>query len=151
MGTKRKRICRVAVTAIALMICFGIAVEAAGVTTIGENHSVGTFAIMRRASNSFDVTIPAGEIMAAETSFSMSAGESVKFHAVYEPREASVDYGLISPDGLFHTVTNSLRDYGNTTTTSESIYANWTFDVYNLMSMTSRKYTKTESLTCRVS
>ena len=32
----------------------------------------------------------------------MSAGESVKFHAVYEPREASVDYGLISPDGLFH-------------------------------------------------
>lgn len=102
MGTKRKRICRVAVTAIALMICFGIAVEAAGVTTIGENHSVGTFAIMRRASNSFDVTIPAGEIMAAETSFSMSAGESVKFHAVYEPREASVDYGLISPDGLFH-------------------------------------------------
>ena len=26
----------------------------------------------------------------------------MKFHAVYEPREASVDYGLISPDGLFH-------------------------------------------------
>lgn len=95
MGTKRTRICRAAVTAIALMICFGIAVEAAGVTTIGENHLVGTFKIMRRASNSFDVTIPAGEIMAAETSFSMSAGESVKFHAVYEPREASVDYGLI--------------------------------------------------------
>ena len=96
MGTKRTRICRAAVTAIALMICFGIAVEAAGVTTIGENHLDGTFEIMRRASNSFDVTIPAGEIMAAETSFSMSAGESVKFHAVYEPREASVDYGLIS-------------------------------------------------------
>lgn len=95
MGTKRTRICRAAVTAIALMICFGIAVEAAGVTTIGENHLDGTFEIMRRASNSFDVTIPAGEIMAAETSFSMSAGESVKFHAVYEPREASVDYGLI--------------------------------------------------------
>lgn len=53
--------------------------------------------------------------------------------------------------GQYYTVTNSLRDYGNTTTTSESIYANWTFDVYNLMSMTSRKYTKTESLTCRVS
>ena len=102
MGTKRTRICRAAVTAIALMICFGIAVEAAGVTTIGENHLDGTFEIMRRASNSFDVTIPAGEIMAAETSFSMSAGESVKFHAVYEPREASVAYGLISPDGLFH-------------------------------------------------
>ena len=43
MGTKRKRICRVAVTAIALMICFGIAVEAAGVTTIGENHSVSAY------------------------------------------------------------------------------------------------------------
>ena len=69
MGTKRTRICRAAVTAIALMICFGIAVEAAGVTTIGENHLDGTFEIMRRASNSFDVTIPAGEIMAAETSF----------------------------------------------------------------------------------
>ena len=95
MGTKRTRICRAAVTAIALMICFGIAVEAAGVTTIGENHLDGTFEIMRRASNSFDVTIPAGEIMAAETSFSMSAGESVKFHAVYEHREASVAIGLI--------------------------------------------------------
>lgn len=53
MGTKRTRICRAAVTAIALMICFGIAVEAAGVTTIGENHLDGTFEIMRRASRTY--------------------------------------------------------------------------------------------------
>lgn len=127
MGTKRTRICRAAVTAIALMICFGIAVEAAGVTTIGENHLVGTFKIMRRASNSFDVTIPAGEIMAAETSFSMSAGESVKFHAVYEPREASVDYGLISPDGLFHPLTRLVTVNGYSGT---QYWAGWTRKTY---------------------
>ena len=98
---KRKRSYRIVATMIAMVICFGIAVESAGAADYKE-HTLLELLTMERASNSFEV--PAGEIMTADTSFSMAAGESVKFHAVYEPREASVDYGLISPDGLFHPI-----------------------------------------------
>lgn len=100
---KRKRSYRIVATMIAMVICFGIAVESAGAADYKE-HTLLELLTMGRASNSFEVTVPAGEIMTADTSFSMAAGESVKFHAVYEPREASVDYGLISPDGLFHPI-----------------------------------------------
>ena len=100
---KRKRSYRIVATMIAMVICFGIAVESAGAVDYKE-HTLLELLTMERASNSFEVTVPAGEIMTADTSFSMAAGESVKFHAVYEPREASVDYGLISPDGLFHPI-----------------------------------------------
>ena len=100
---KRKRSYRIVATMIAMVICFGIAVGSAGAADYKE-HTLFELLTMERASNSFEVTVPAGEIMTADTSFSMAAGESVKFHAVYEPREASVDYGLISPDGLFHPI-----------------------------------------------
>ena len=32
----------------------------------------------------------------------MEIGETVNINAVYSPRSASVDFGLIAPDGLFY-------------------------------------------------
>lgn len=55
-----------------------------------------------RASNSFEVDVPAGEIVAADTSFSLAAGDTVEFNASYMPRSANLDVGLIAPDGLFY-------------------------------------------------
>ena len=36
------------------------------------------------------------------TSFPLEAGEKVRIRATYSPESASVDFGLIDPDGLFH-------------------------------------------------
>lgn len=52
--------------------------------------------------------------------------------------------------GHTYTVTNTVRDYGNKSTSSENISANWTFEVYNWMNNNSSTYTRTEQLTCRV-
>lgn len=94
---------RVIVLLCVLLMCFSTVSQAASATGTKKDSGVETFAV-GRATNSFNVTIPAGKIMTAETGFSMAAGESVKIHAVYEPESASMDYGVVSSDGLFHPV-----------------------------------------------
>lgn len=47
-------------------------------------------------------------------------------------------------------VLNSVRDYKGTSTSSNTCYANWTFDVYNWMNFNTKSYTKTQSFSCRV-
>lgn len=100
---KKKQLYRSVIIVVVLLFSLVIGANAAGKTITLDLTAIETFSVAR-ASNSFDVTIPAGEIVVAESSFSMAAGESVRFHAVYEPESASVDYGLISSDGLFHPI-----------------------------------------------
>ena len=64
---------------------------------------VSNFAITR-ASAEFSMTIPAKTAYAASNSFSLEAGETVTIKASYTPFSASVDFGLIAPDGLFYSV-----------------------------------------------
>ena len=56
--------------------------------------------------------ISAGAIRAGNPSFPLEAGEIVTIKASYSPFSASVDFGLIAPDGLFHfiNVTNGSID-----------------------------------------
>lgn len=56
------------------------------------------------ATNSFNMSIPAQTDAVANTSFSLAAGETVTIKASYSPFSASVDFGLIAPDGKFHYV-----------------------------------------------
>ncbi|MDY3690808.1 MAG: hypothetical protein SO072_02425 [Dysosmobacter sp.] len=59
-----------------------------------------------RASKTFNVEVSAyGNANAnAKDAFSMEAGETVRFRATYSPEDASVDFGLIDSDGIFHYV-----------------------------------------------
>ena len=65
-----------------------------------------------RATNSFNMTIPAKTKAQANSSFSLMAGETVTIKASYAPFSASVDFGLIAPDGKFYyfNVTNGSID-----------------------------------------
>lgn len=38
----------------------------------------------------------------ADKTFPLEAGETVRIYATYSPDDASVDFGLIDPDGIFH-------------------------------------------------
>ena len=57
---------------------------------------------IQRATNQFIVSVPAKKIRGADISFSMAAGESVSINATYLPQTASVDFGLVDSDGIFH-------------------------------------------------
>lgn len=60
------------------------------------------------ATGNLNVTIPAKSQMLANSSFSLAAGETVTIQAYYSPSYASVDFGLVAPDGKYY--------YVNTTT-----------------------------------
>lgn len=64
------------------------------------------------ATNSFSMTIPAKTKAIANMSFPLMAGETVTIKASYAPFSASVDFGLIAPDGKFYyfNITNGSID-----------------------------------------
>lgn len=57
-----------------------------------------------RASGRFSMDIPGNAFFTADTAFPLEIGETVTINTVYSPRSASVDFGLIAPDGLFYSV-----------------------------------------------
>lgn len=57
-----------------------------------------------RASGRFSMEVYAHEVVAADVSFPLEAKETVTINASYSPLSASVDFGLIAPDGLFYSV-----------------------------------------------
>lgn len=60
-----------------------------------------------RASGKFSMDIPGNTAKEAESSFPLEVGERVTIKASYSPFSASVDFGLIAPDGLFYYVSVS--------------------------------------------
>lgn len=59
--------------------------------------------VATRATASFDVDISAGSMAGMrDTLFTLEAGETVTINASYSPFSASVDFGLIAPDGYFY-------------------------------------------------
>ncbi len=59
---------------------------------------------IERASGRFSMEVYKHEVVSADTSFPLEVGETVTINAVYSPQSASVDFGLIAPDGLFYSI-----------------------------------------------
>lgn len=55
-----------------------------------------------RATGSFNWTIPAKTKVKGDIVFPLSAGETVTIKASYSPFSASVDFGIIAPDGNYY-------------------------------------------------
>ena len=55
-----------------------------------------------RATGNLDWTIEANGTVVADTSFTMSAGETVRIRANYSPENASLDFGLVDSNEKFH-------------------------------------------------
>ena len=64
------------------------------------------------ATESFSISIPAKSKTSASSSFPLAAGETVTIKASYSPFSASVDFGLIAPDGKYYcfNITNGSID-----------------------------------------
>lgn len=57
-----------------------------------------------RATGSFNVSVKPYAKAKGDTDFPLEAGETVRIYATYSPDSASMDFGLIDPDGVFHFV-----------------------------------------------
>ena len=88
-----------------------------------------TQSISLYATNRFNMDVPANTIITANTGFSLEAGETVTIQAVYSPFDASVDFGLIDSDNIFHYVTVSDGSIDQGFTIEERGY--YTFAVEN--------------------
>lgn len=54
------------------------------------------------ASGSFNMSVSPNGRSQADKTFPLEAGETVRIYATYSPDDASVDFGLIDPNGIFH-------------------------------------------------
>lgn len=58
--------------------------------------------IITRATGQFEITIPANSCMTMENSFILNSKDIISYDCSYTPRDASVKFGYIGPDGLFY-------------------------------------------------
>lgn len=82
-----------------------------------------------RASGSFNMTVPAKSTLRADKSFPLEAGETVTIKATYSPFSASVDFGLLDPNGVFYYLNASNGSFDKTIRVEER--GNYIFAVRN--------------------
>lgn len=91
-----KRICCIVLVYAIVVSCFGVSASAAGEGV----QRVETCTVY--ASGRFSMDVPGNTTVKANSSFPLEVGEVVTIKATYSPFSASVDFGLIAPDGLFY-------------------------------------------------
>ena len=96
-----RRIFCMALAALFIIGLAGAPVSATGAEITTPSITKGNF-ILPRATESFSINIPAKTQLSANTSFPMAAGETVTIKASYSPFSASVDFGLVAPNGVYY-------------------------------------------------
>lgn len=102
----KKLIC-LAMTLVVAVSCLGVSAVAAEVTLCSDDF------LSVQAMGKFDMDVPANSAVKANSSFPLEVGEVVTIKASYSPFSASVDFGVIAPDGLsygLNTTTGSFDD-----------------------------------------
>ena len=111
----KKFVCTLLAGAVSLG-CFYAPAGAAGPAK-QETQSISTHATSR-----FNTEVSTNTIIAANTEFSLEAGETVTIQAVYSPFDASADFGLIDSDGVFHYLNTDEGTFNKTIEIKESGY-----------------------------
>ena len=96
----KKNIC---IVMACMLIVGAISVPANAAEAESTNLETSTMQLaISRASGAFNMSIPAKSKVLADSSFPLEAGETVTIKASYSPFDASVDFGLVDSDGVFH-------------------------------------------------
>lgn len=95
-----------------LLLACAVFVGGAGVTAVNAAEEsywdrAAVEIIVARATGSVDFTVSAEGTATASNSFSMEAGETVTINCSYSPASASIDFGLIAPDGTLTSIKNA--------------------------------------------
>ena len=95
---------RKAVVLICILWCLCTAASAIyvkPVAVIYDGFNVEMAEVLR-ATGSFNVSVRPNSRSKGDTDFPLEAGETVRIYAVYSPENASLDFGLVDPNGIFH-------------------------------------------------
>lgn len=93
---KRKRIVGVVLALAVVFSCFTVPAFSQ------ENLREEPLTLERRASGRFSITVKAGDVRKADTSFPLEKGDTVRIKASYAPADATVNFGLTGPDNQFY-------------------------------------------------
>lgn len=63
--------------------------------------------VITRATGKFEASISANSIVAVGNSFILDSGDTISYDCIYLPRDASIRFGVIAPDGLFYGLSGS--------------------------------------------
>lgn len=130
---RMKRIATVCLVCLALT---GTLCTSAGAVPQEENLFTVKTEISSRASGSFNMSIPARTKAVADSDFPLAAGETVTIKASYSPFSASVDFGIVAPNGKFYYFNVTDGSIDETIEVDES--GNYTLQVRNNSSETVR-------------
>lgn len=70
--------------------------------------------VIERASGRFSVNVSGQSTFTADSAFPLDFGDTVTIKATYTPRSASVDFGLIAPDGAFYSLNTTNGSFSET-------------------------------------
>lgn len=93
---KRKRIVGVVLALAVVFSCFTVPAFAQ------ESLREEPITLERRASGRFSITVKAGGVRKADTSFPLEKGDTVRIKASYAPADSTVNFGLTGPDNQFY-------------------------------------------------
>lgn len=85
-------------------LCINAGATTATFSVVPACSQENDFNVMR-ASGSFNMSIGAYQKTAADKAFPLEAGETVRIYAVYSPDDASIDFGLLDSEDVFHFLT----------------------------------------------
>ena len=92
---KMKKFLCMVLMLVTFVSCFGVSAAAQIPSNEADFLSI-------RATGKFDIEVPGNSAVKAGNSFPLEVGEVVTIKATYSPFSASVDFGVIAPDGLFY-------------------------------------------------
>lgn len=117
---------------LACMIAFSTLCVGAGAVDergLMDSNFKSTATMGMKATGSFKIEVSPYGKSEADTTFPLEAGETVTISAVYSPDNASMDFGLVDPDGVFHYFNVTDGSIDKTIRVSES--GHYTFAVRN--------------------
>lgn len=126
--TLKRMICRILTSAllIGLLGITGSAVDK-------ENLQAASFSV-QRATNQFNFKIPGNTWMKADKMISLAPKDSVNINASYAPGAASLDFGLIDSNGIYHYINATDGSVNHTIQIDE--WSNYTLAIRNNSSYT---------------
>lgn len=93
---KIRRLLSLLFSCVFILCCLSAPARAITISDLGE------VAIITRATGQFETTIPPSSILLLGSCVPLDSGEVVSYKCSYSPRDASVKFGYIGPDGLFY-------------------------------------------------
>lgn len=115
-----------------IVLISSVCVNAGAIEKRGLNEASPRL-IVSRATGSFSVTVRPYEAVEADITFPLEAGESVRINASYSP-DASLDFGLVDSDGIFHYV--NVTDGNIDQTIQVDTSGNYTLGIQNNSAIT---------------